>query len=146
VFPRLSSKASEILVEMYVNMRRKGKLSGRGKTVTGTTRQLESMIRLSEAHAKMRLSPIVEEVDVREAYRLIEEAMQSSAIDPMTGLVDLDLIQTGTSSRVRGVEEERRDRLRQVILSMDKNVVGFAECFGAYRKMFEEVSLFNFLF
>lgn len=46
-----------------------GKLAGRGKTVTGTTRQLESMIRLAEAHARMRLSPIVQPVDVDEAHR-----------------------------------------------------------------------------
>lgn len=54
VFPRLSARAADVLVEYYVNMRRVGKLTGQGKTVTGTTRQLESMIRLSEAHAKMR--------------------------------------------------------------------------------------------
>jgi len=42
------------LAEEYVAMRRLGR--GHGKTITATTRQLESLIRLSEAHARMRLS------------------------------------------------------------------------------------------
>ena len=44
--------------------------SGRG-TVTAYPRQLESLIRLSEAHAKMRFSPTVEIVDVGEAKRSV---------------------------------------------------------------------------
>lgn len=42
--------------------------SGRG-AVTAYPRQLESLIRLSEAHAKMRFSQTVELVDVEEAKR-----------------------------------------------------------------------------
>lgn len=54
-------------------MRRLGR--GHGKTITATTRQLESLIRLSEAHAKMRLSSIVDVTDVREAARLVRVAL-----------------------------------------------------------------------
>jgi DNA replication licensing factor MCM4 len=49
-------------------MRKLGTLGG-SNVVTFTTRQLESMIRLSEAHAKMRLSATVEQQDVEEAHR-----------------------------------------------------------------------------
>ena len=41
------------MVEQYVNMRRLGTSK---KTITATPRQLESIIRLSESLAKMRLS------------------------------------------------------------------------------------------
>ena len=68
------------------------------KTITATPRQLESMIRLSEALAKMRLSDIVEKRDVDESVRLIKTAMQQSATDPMTGEIDMDIITTGVSS------------------------------------------------
>jgi DNA replication licensing factor MCM4 len=37
------------------------------KTVTATPRQLESMIRIAESLAKMRLSEFVEKQDVEEA-------------------------------------------------------------------------------
>lgn len=46
------------------------------KTITATPRQLESMIRIAESIAKMRLSETVEKRDVEEAVRLIKAAMQ----------------------------------------------------------------------
>lgn len=50
------------------------------KRITATTRQLESMIRLSEAHARMRFSERVELADVTEAFRIIREALKESAV------------------------------------------------------------------
>lgn len=50
--PRLTEEASEAIASCYVKMRN---LNGKsGKTISATTRQLESLIRLSEAHAKVR--------------------------------------------------------------------------------------------
>ncbi len=51
----------------FSDMRKIG--SSRG-SVTAYPRQLESLIRLAEAHAKMRFSSSVEIVDVEEAKRL----------------------------------------------------------------------------
>jgi len=65
--PLLNDAATVRLVEAYVEMRRIG--SGRGQ-VSAYPRQLESLIRLSEAHAKVRYSEVVEVDDVEEAYRL----------------------------------------------------------------------------
>lgn len=42
------------------------------KTITATPRQLESMVRIAEAIAKMRLAKEVNEKDVEEAVRLIK--------------------------------------------------------------------------
>lgn len=64
--PVLNDAAAVRLVEAYVEMRRVG--SGRGQ-VSAYPRQLESLIRLSEAHAKVRYSDVVEVDDVEEAYR-----------------------------------------------------------------------------
>lgn len=50
--PQLTEEASQSLVQTYVDMRAVG--SGKGQ-VSAYPRQLESLIRLSEAHAKMRL-------------------------------------------------------------------------------------------
>ena len=61
------------LVSEYVAMR---SLGNTRKTITATPRQLESMIRLSEAIAKMRCSHEVEKCDLDEAVRLIKHAMQ----------------------------------------------------------------------
>ena len=46
------------------------------KTITATPRQLESMIRIAEAIAKMRLAAEVDTKDVSEAVNLIKQAMR----------------------------------------------------------------------
>ena len=66
--PKLSERASQAFIEAYVEMRKVG--SGRGQ-ISAYPRQLESLIRLAEAHAKMRLSNMVEEQDVDEARRWV---------------------------------------------------------------------------
>ena len=71
------------------------------KTISATPRQLESLIRLSEAIAKMRLSQTVEEADVNEAINLMKVATQQSATDPTTGCIDMDVLVTGRSSTFR---------------------------------------------
>lgn len=83
-----------------------------GKSVSATTRQLESLIRLSEAHARMRLSPRVEKEDVLEAFRLMREAMYCYAIDPLTGKIDMDLVTTGKSNAARERQEELKRSIK----------------------------------
>lgn len=66
VHPRLTQDSKDRLVTAYVDMRKLG--SGRGQ-VSAYPRQLESLIRLAEGHAKVRLSSTVDLQDVEEAYR-----------------------------------------------------------------------------
>lgn len=75
--------------------------SGSKHTISATPRQLESLIRLSEARARLRFSEYVLREDVEEAIRLIKVATQQAATDPVTGKIDMDMITTGlaTSSR-----------------------------------------------
>ena len=61
---------------------------------------------MSEAHAKMRFSQVVEMIDVEEAYRLHREAVKQSATDPQTGRIDLGIITTGVSSETRKKRQE----------------------------------------
>jgi len=68
VSPKLTDVSSQKLVDAYVSMRRVG--SGRGQ-VSAYPRQLESLIRLAEAHAKVRFSPTVDPEDVDEAWRSV---------------------------------------------------------------------------
>lgn len=81
--------------QAYVDMRKIG--SGRGM-VSAYPRQLESLIRLAEAHAKVRFSNKVETIDVEEAKRLHREALKQSATDPRTGFVDISILTTGTTA------------------------------------------------
>jgi DNA replication licensing factor MCM4 len=96
--PIITDEAEAELIRGYIDMRRQGVSKN---IITATPRQLESMIRISEALAKMRLSDIVEIPDVTEAIRLIRVATQQAAVDPVTGQIDMNLITTGYSSFVK---------------------------------------------
>jgi DNA replication licensing factor MCM4 len=118
--PVLTSDAKDELVKSYVEMRKLGDDARTSdRRITATTRQLESMIRLSEAHAKMRLSETVELGDVQEAVRLIKSAIKDYATDPITGKIDLDLVQIGQSLSERKMKE---DLLKHVWEYFDVNV------------------------
>uniref|UniRef100_A0A674F1I4 DNA replication licensing factor MCM4 n=1 Tax=Salmo trutta TaxID=8032 RepID=A0A674F1I4_SALTR len=115
--PRLNEEASQALIEAYVDMRKIG--SGRGM-VSAYPRQLESLIRLAEAHAKVRFSDKVETIDVEEAKRLHREALKQSATDPRTGFVDISILTTGMSATARKRKEEVTQALKKMIQSKGK--------------------------
>lgn len=116
VAPVLTAEASDLLARRYVELRKAGEdPRSTERRITATTRQLESMIRLSEAHARMRLSTVVTADDVDEANRLIREAAKSSATDPTTGLIDLDLLTTGRSLHQRRLAGDMKNELLTMV-------------------------------
>lgn len=96
--PKLSDEAGNQLIQSYVRMRQVG--SGRGQ-ITAFPRQLESLIRMAEAHAKLRFSHTVDLQDVEEASRLHREALKQSATDPLSGKIDVSILTTGQSEGTR---------------------------------------------
>jgi DNA replication licensing factor MCM4 len=114
IHPKLSAAAGEELVSAYVALRKLGEdVRAAERRITATTRQLESMIRLSEAHAKMRLSEEVTVDDVKEAVRLIKSAIKESATDPVTGRIDMDLL-----AGISGSERRRKQDLKTAIVKL----------------------------
>ncbi|EDR23055.1 DNA replication licensing factor MCM4, putative [Entamoeba dispar SAW760] len=104
--PVLTDEARTELVKGYLEMRKIGSENKTHKTISATTRQLESLIRISEALAKMQLREKVNARDVKEAIRLVTSAIHQAATDPETGIVDYDLIQTTKGYREQSVIEE----------------------------------------
>lgn len=112
--PAISPAAASQLVECYIDMRKIGQdMHTTEKRITATTRQLESMIRLSEAHAKMRLSETVIVDDVREAYRLIQSALKTAATDAQ-GRIDMSLLTEGTSA----ADRKHKVELKKAVLHL----------------------------
>lgn len=91
------------------------------RRITATTRQLESMIRLAEAHAKMRLSEIVTKDDVLEAVRLIKSALKQAATDARTGLIDMSLLTEGTSASERRRKADLRNEIVKLLDEMTRS-------------------------
>jgi len=113
--PVLTPEAEKYLKHAYVEMRKIG--SSRGQ-ITAYPRQLESLIRLAEAHAKMRFKNLVELEDVEEARRLHREALKQSAIDPSSGKIDISILTTGMSMTNRKRREEIISGLKQLLQQM----------------------------
>ncbi|KAM5429166.1 MCM DNA helicase complex subunit [Microsporum canis] len=123
ISPKLTPAAGAALTDAYVAMRKLGDdIRAAERRITATTRQLESMIRLSEAHARMRLSEEVTADDVEEAVRLIRSALKQAATDARTGLIDMSLLTEGTTAR----ERRLRDDMKKVILAIVDELGGRA--------------------
>ena len=124
IHPELSDEATCELVTVYLEMRNSGGggNSNGTKTISATPRQLESLIRLSEALAKMRYSKVVTRSDAREAARLMKVATQTAATDPRTGRIDMDMITTGRSTADRQMEESLSVGLKEIFAAVS-NVV-----------------------
>lgn len=118
IHPTISPEAAQELVDCYVAMRALGQdVRAADKRITATTRQLESMIRLAEAHAKMRLSETVTRDDVIEANRLIQSALKTAATDAQ-GRIDMSLLTEGTSAAERKRKDELKDALVRLLDDM----------------------------
>lgn len=117
IHPELTDLATRELIAAYLEMRKMGSSSGSNgnRTISATPRQLESLIRLSEAIAKMRFSKEVKREDVKEAVRLMRVATQTAATDPRTGKIDMDMITTGRSTANREMEEALNLNLRELL-------------------------------
>ena len=90
--PVLSQEASDKIRDFYVHLREKGKAD---RAVPITPRQIEGLIRMSEASAKIRLSNIVEASDAERAIKLTEYVLAQVSTDRATGKVDIDILATG---------------------------------------------------
>lgn len=107
IFPRLSEEAIEILKDEYVNTRNAG-----GESIPITARQLESTIRLAEAAARARLSPVVTPKDALLAKAVVDFYLKDVSMN--NGVVDIDILLTGMSSGQRNEVETIHDIIRDM--------------------------------
>jgi replicative DNA helicase Mcm len=94
IFPALTDEAIATISDFYVNLRDLGRKEG---SYTATHRQLEGLVRLSEASARVRLSDTAEKEDAERAIRLVKASLNDVVTDPETGKIDYDIIATGVT-------------------------------------------------
>lgn len=73
MFPKLSIEACEVLKHFYITMREMA--TNNANTLPITSRALDSIIRLSQARAKLELRTIVSEADARDVVKLVQESI-----------------------------------------------------------------------
>lgn len=100
--PQMTDAALEEIKEYYVKMRSSGGGDEGYKSIPISARQLEALIRLSEASARSRLSNKVTKPDARRAIELVHFCLSQIGVDPETGKLDIDRITTGITASQRG--------------------------------------------
>lgn len=101
--PTLSKGAIDEIKEFYVSLRNTTQISEQEvKPIPISARQLEAMIRLAEASAKLRLSKIVTIQDAKMGINLIKYYLSKVGFDQETGQFDIDMLSTGIPASERG--------------------------------------------
>lgn len=100
--PKLTQGALEEIKDFYIKLRTMAAAEeGEVKPIPISARQLEALVRLSEASAKIRLSDKVTKKDAQIAIELLRSSMQEVAMDVETGKFDIDRITTGITATQR---------------------------------------------
>jgi DNA replication licensing factor MCM6 len=73
--PKITSEAKKTIVQCYRSLRQADVVGSSQTAYRITVRQLESMIRLSEALARLHLDAEVKPMYVQEAYRLLQQSI-----------------------------------------------------------------------
>ncbi|RLG74213.1 MAG: hypothetical protein DRO08_00220 [Thermoprotei archaeon] len=94
VKPRLTEEAAKIISEFFVNLRSKAS-EHPNAPIPITPRQLEAIIRLAEAHARMVLRNEVTAEDAKAAIDLMVKSFKDVGLDIEAGVIDIDVIMTG---------------------------------------------------
>jgi replicative DNA helicase Mcm len=105
IHPVLSEEAANRIKEYYLSLRRMG---AQQNTYPVTAREIEGLIRMSEASAKLRLSQTVELRDAERAISLVHFVLSDIFMDKETGRIDSDIISTGQP-------KSKVDRMRSVL-------------------------------
>jgi replicative DNA helicase Mcm len=113
VKPMLTREAMERLRNFYLEMRQSGT---EGAPIAITARQLESLVRLTEARARVALKREITAEDAEAAIAITRRSLEEVGIDMTSHMMDIDTIMTGKPKSLR-------DKLKAVldaILDMSK--------------------------
>ncbi len=101
-FPKLTDTAIDEIKKFYVSLRNSAVSDDSAvKPIPISARQLQALVRLSEASARVRLSKKITKRDAQRSIDLLRSCMQAVGTDPETGKFDIDRITTGITASQR---------------------------------------------
>lgn len=116
--PRLTDKALKEIQTYFVKMRNSGKEEDKVQSIPISARQLEGLVRLSEAKSKTRLGKKVTADDAKKAIELLHHCLQLIGYDEETGKFDIDRIATGITASQRN----NITVIKELISNLEKEV------------------------
>jgi replicative DNA helicase Mcm len=109
--PKLTPDVGKLLKKFYINTRKRAE--GASAPVPITLRQLEALMRIAQASAKIQLQPAVRKEDAQRAIRLMKYSLQQLGFDPETGMIDVDRSEGSVTSA-------ERSRIRVILDIIDE--------------------------
>jgi len=97
--PQLTEEALQRLKDFYLEMRSASETEG--TPIAITARQLESLVRLAEARARVAFRKEVLAEDAEAAIRIMGLSLKEVGIDVTSGKQDIDIIMTGRPKSMR---------------------------------------------
>ena len=112
--PVLTQEAVQRLKDFYLAMRSASE--SEGSPVAITARQLESLVRISEARARVSLRKEVLTEDAEAAIAIMKRSLEEVGIDMSSYKIDIDLIMTGKPKSVR----DKMQTVLSTLMEMEK--------------------------
>lgn len=109
--PQLSAEAIAAIKKYYLGLRNASKGQ---EGISIVARYAEGLIRMAEAYAKMGLHDTVTEQDALESISMMDRSMKEIGLDPETGRIDVDRVQSDKPATKRQKLEELRTILERM--------------------------------
>jgi replicative DNA helicase Mcm len=110
--PLLTDEAKERIKQYYLDLR--GKYDSEDAIVSILARNLDALVRLSEAYAKMALRDKVLKEDVEEIINLFRRYLEDTGYDEASGKIDMDRILVGQSRSSITKLDKLLNRLKEI--------------------------------
>ncbi len=120
IHPKMGDAAIAEIKDYYVSMRSSGGVEESGvRSIPITARQLEALVRLSEASAKIRLAKTVTKKDSQKAIELIDYCLNQIAKDSETGKIDIDRL---SGSRLTVSQRSIISQIKEIINALEEQL------------------------
>jgi len=117
--PKFTYDSKTEILDYYLHLRNKYE---KDKSIPISPRQLEALVRLSEASAKLRLSDSVTSEDAKRAIKLLHFCLKEIGVDPETGRIDIDIISTGVASSQRLLINEVKEIINNLTETIGRTI------------------------
>ncbi len=110
--PILSEEAKERIKEFYLKLR--DQYDSEDAIISILARNLDALVRLSEAYTKMALRDIVTKEDVEDIIKLFKRFLKDTGYDEISGKIDMDRIFVGQSRSNLNRLESLMNKLKEI--------------------------------
>lgn len=141
IFPIIQDDARKHLIDFYLGLRKQGEAPD--SPVPVTARQLEALIRLAEASARVRLSNVITTDDTSRIIRIVMASLKQVMTDPETGRLDADIVNVGMGKsqrdRIKVLREIIRDLQKEMGAAPIEEIISRAEESGIKKETVEDM-------